>query len=167
MFDEILTRRSIRKYTDQALPDDAIEQILRAAMAAPSAGNEQPWHFVVITDKELLEKIPEVHEYSAMVPSAQAAILVCGEPALARHEEMWVQDCAAATENILLAINSLSLGGVWLGVYPREHRMRGLAELVDLPEGIVPFSLVPVGYPAETKPPGNRHQEERVHRNHW
>jgi nitroreductase len=167
MKDAIISRRSIRKYTDQALPEGTIEAVLKAAVAAPSAGNEQPWHFLVITDREKLAKMPEVHEYSSMVPSAQACIMVCGEPALAKNGEMWVQDCAAATENILLALNAMGLGGVWLGCYPKMTRVDGIAKMFGVPEGIVPFSLVPLGYPAEEKPPRDNYKAERVHWNEW
>lgn len=167
MKDAITSRRSIRKYTDQPLPEGTIERVLRAAVAAPSAGNEQPWHFLVITDKNLLAKMPEVHEYSSMVPSAQACIMVCGEPAVARHGEMWAQDCAAATENILLTLNALGLGGVWLGCYPKMSRVEALAALFGVPEGIVPFSLVPFGYPAEEKPPRDNYNPKKVHYDKW
>ncbi len=167
MKDVITSRRSIRKYTDQPLPEGTIETILRAATAAPSAGNEQPWHFLVIEDKELLAKVPEIHEYSSMVPSAQACIMVCGEPAVARHGDMWVQDCAAATENILLTLNALGLGGVWLGCYPKMSRVTALAQLFGVPDNIVPFSLVPFGYPAEEKSPRDNYRPERVHYNRW
>jgi nitroreductase len=167
MLREILSRRSIRKFTSDALPTGAIEDLLRAAMAAPSAGNEQPWHFLVITDKEKLARIPEAHEFSSMVPNSQACIVVCGEPALAKHGEMWIQDCAAATENILLAAHALGLGAVWLGCYPREYRMTALSKMFSLPDGIIPFSLIPIGLPAEVKPPRNNYDETKVHRQDW
>lgn len=163
----IFKRRSIRSYAPQPVPEDTLKEILKAAMAAPSAGNEQPWHFVIIKDRSILDKIPTVHPYSQMVRQAPLAILVCGDMKLAVHGEMWVQDCSAATENMLLAVQAKGLGAVWLGVYPREERINGLRKLLEIPPDIVPFSLIPIGHPAEEKPPGNRYKESRVHYDKW
>jgi len=163
----ILRRRSIRRYTDKPVPDDVLKELLKAAMAAPSAGNEQPWHFILIKDRGILDQIPTVHPYSQMVMEAPVAILVCGDLEMAVHGEMWVQDCSAATENLLIAVQARHLGAVWLGVYPREERVKGLKRLLGIPENIIPFSLVPVGYPAEKKPPSNRYKESRIHFDRW
>ena len=163
----IFKRRSIRSYAPQPVPEDTLKEILKVAMAAPSAGNEQPWHFVIIKDRSILDKIPTVHPYSQMVRQAPLAILVCGDMKLAVHGEMWVQDCSAATENMLLAVQAKGLGAVWLGVYPREERINGLRKLLEIPPDIVPFSLIPIGHPAEEKPPGNRYKESRVHYDKW
>ncbi|HEY3373575.1 MAG TPA: nitroreductase family protein [Candidatus Aquicultor sp.] len=165
--DAILSRRSIRRYTGESVPSETMELLLRAAVSAPSAGNRQPWRFIVIDDKDILRKIPTVHPYSSMVPQAAAAILICADLALEKHPGYWVQDCAAATQNILVAARSLGLGSVWLGVYPRDDRVSGLKRLLGLPENIMPLSLVPVGIPAEEKPPSDRYNPERIHRNRW
>lgn len=165
--DPIFARRSIRKYTSEPVGDDDVRYLLEAAMAAPSAGNQQPWHFVVIRDRATLDRIPEVHPYSRMLYEAPLAILVCGDERLEKHEGMWVQDCSAATQNILLAATTRGLGSVWLGVYPRKDRMSGIAQLVGLPDEITPFSLVAIGHPAEEKPPAHRYSEERVHYERW
>jgi len=145
----LLERRSIRIYTAEQVPDDVVKELLKAAMAAPSADNEQPWHFIIIKDRAILEVIPTIHPYSQMVKRAPVAILVCGEPGLAIHGEMWVQDCSAATENLLIAAQAKGLGAVWVGVYPNAQRMNGLRRLLGIPPDIIPFSLRPVGYPAE------------------
>ncbi len=108
----ILTRRSIRSYTSDTVPDNVLKELLKAAMAAPSADNEQPWHFMIIKDRDTLNQIPTVHPYAKMIKQASVAILVCGDPDLALHGEMWVQDCSAATENILIAVQSKGLGAV-------------------------------------------------------
>lgn len=163
----ILSRRSIRKYLKKPLPESLAEVLLKCAMSAPSAGNQQPWHFVVIDDKEILSKIPSCHPYAEMVPEAKLAILVCGDLTRDVHKGFWVQDCSAATQNILIAANALGLGAVWLGVYPRESRVEGLKNLLGIPEEIIPFSLIPVGWPAEKKPPSNRYKKTKIHRNHW
>jgi nitroreductase len=165
----IYKRRSIRKYTGQAVPGEDMEELLRAAMSAPSAGNEQPWHFVVIDDRGLLDQVPRIHPYAQALKSAPVAILVCGDPDLEarRGWGYWMLDCAAATENLLLAVAAKGLGAVWLGIYPDKERVEGMSRLLDLPPNIVPFALVPVGYPAEQKPREDRYRKERVHYNRW
>ncbi|MBO3804054.1 MAG: nitroreductase family protein [Candidatus Brockarchaeota archaeon] len=163
----ILSRRSIRRYGRREVPDEVVEKLLAAAMSAPSAGNEQPWHFVVIKDRELLDAIPRFHPYSQMLKEAPLAVLVCGDPALEKHAGFWVQDCSAATQNLLIAAHALGLGGVWLGVYPLEERVKGIRNLLKIPERIIPFALVSLGYPEEKKPPANRYDSSRVHINAW
>ena len=166
-FEAIYGRRSIRKYTDQDVSDDLVEIVLAAAMAAPSAGNQQPWHFVVMRDRVILDAITEFHEYSAMLKEAPAAIAVCADLNIERHKGYWTQDCAAATQNLLLAAHAKGLGAVWLGVHPRPHREAGLRKLLNLPDSVQPFCIVSLGYPAEEKEPSNRFKEERVHTNRW
>ena len=165
----ILERRSIRQYTEQPIPEEMFTELLEAGMCAPSAGNERPWHFIVITERSLLEGITEIHEHSKMLKQAPAAIIVCAD--LTRNiypgVNYWIQDCAAATENILLAAQDKGLGTCWLGVYPREERMAGMRRLLELPEHIVPFAAVAVGYPDEIKSAGSRYDATRVHRNGW
>ncbi|ADG81954.1 nitroreductase [Thermincola ferriacetica] len=163
----IFSRRSIRKYTGDAVPDDTVKDLLRAAMSAPSAGNERPWHFIVIKDRQILTQVPEFHPYAHMLKEAPLAILVCGDEQLEKFKGYWVQDCAAATENILIAVQAKGLGAVWLGIYPVEERMTGLRKLLNIPDNIIPFSLVSIGYPAEEKPPVERYDETRVHYDRW
>lgn len=163
----IFKRRSIRKYTDKVISDELIEKVLRAGMAAPSAGNQQPWHFIVIDDREILNDIPKFHPYSAMLKEASHAIVVCGDVNLQRYKGYWVQDCSAATENMLLMATELGLGSVWLGVYPLEERIKGLKELLGLPESVIPLCIIALGYPAETKEPNDRFDATRVHSNRW
>lgn len=163
----ILERRSIRKYTDEPISDQDIRELLQAAMAAPSAGNQQPWEFIVVNDREILNKIPEVHPYSQMLKMSPLAIIVCGNLDKEKHEGYWVQDCSAATENILIEAQYKGLGAVWLGVYPRKERIRGLKELFSLPENIIPLSIVSIGHPAESKEPSNRYDQSVIHINKW
>ncbi len=167
MIDAILSRRSIRQYTAEPVSEEQIETLLRAAMAAPSAGNQQPWQFVIIRDRALLDAVPTFHPYSAMIRQAPLAILVCGDLRGAGHPAFWVQDCSAATENLLLAAHALGLGAVWLGVYPAEETVQAMRRLLGLPEEIVPLALVPVGHPAEHKPPAERYDPARVHYDGW
>jgi len=164
----ILSRRSIRKYTDGKIPEELVTELLEAAMAAPSANNQQPWQFIVIDDRALLDAIPEFHPYSQMLTDAPLAILVCIDQ---EHETMAegyaVQDCAAATENVLLAAHGKGLGAVWLGIHPVAERVEGIGKLVGLPDHVRPFSLISIGYPAEEKGPSERYDAARVHRNGW
>ena len=163
----VLSRRSIRKYTDQPVPDEVMKQLLEAAMSAPSANNKQPWHFVVIRDRGLLDAIPTFHPYSRMLKEAALAILVCGDTGSQTLEGYWVQDCSAATQNILIAVNALGLGGVWLGIFPRDKRVEGIRKLVELPDHIMPLSLISIGHPAEKLPPSQRYDASKVHHNKW
>ncbi len=163
----LYTRRSIRQYQSTPVEEEKIEAILCRGMMAPSAGNQQPWHFIVIKDKKMLATLAEVHPYAKMVVHAPAAILACGDLSLERHKGVWVQDLSAATENMLLAAHSLGLGSVWLGVYPREERVAAIAKLFQLPEHIIAFSLIPIGYPAEVKESKSRYDLTRVHRENW
>lgn len=163
----ILSRRSIRKYTEQPVSGEIVKELLEAAMSAPSAGNQQPWHFVVIRDRQILNQITGVHPHSLMLKEAPAAVLVCGDLILERHKGYWVQDCSAATENMLIAAQAKGLGAVWLGVYPREDRVAGIRKIIGLPDHVVPFAIVSIGYPGEHKPPSNRFDPGRIHYDRW
>ncbi len=165
--DAILTRRSIRKYTNEPLPDLVIHELLRTAMSAPSAGNEQPWHFIIIKNRRVLEQIMKIHPYSQMLKEAPVAILICGDLNLEKHKGFWAQDCSAATENLLIAARAKELGAVWLGVYPRDDRVQGLRRLLNIPDNAVPFALIAIGYPAEVKPREDRYSIDRVHLEGW
>jgi len=165
--DPVLDRRSIRKYTDEPTDDATVERLLRAAMSAPSAGNQQPWSFVVVRDADLRARIPRIHPYAAMATHAPVVILVCGDRRGCKWPDFWVQDCAAATENILVEAQALGLGTVWLGVHPLAEREDEVRALFGLPEGVVPLAMVPIGHPAERKAPSGRFRPERVHYDRW
>ena len=138
-------------------------------MSAPSAGNAQPWQFLIVEDKTILNRIPELHGSSQMLKEASPAIIVCGD--MNRKNkfigELWIQDCSAATENMLIMAQDLGLGSVWLGVYPMKEVVEGIKELFNLPEHIIPFSIVSLGYPTEEKVTLDRFDETRVHWNRW
>ena len=163
----ILSRRSIRKYTAQAINDNDITDLLTAAMAAPSAGNEQPWHFIIVKDRRSLERIPDIHPHAHMAAGAAAAILICGDESLERHPGFWVQDCAAAAQNVLLAVTAKGLGAVWVGIYPRPERVADFRKMFAIPENIIPFALIPVGYPADQHQAENRFNATRIHYEQW
>ena len=163
----IRTRRSIRAYEEKPVPEELIRQLLGAAMMAPSARNAQPWHFVIVDDRKLLREIARINPNAQMAERAPMAILVCGDLQLELSPGYWVVDCAAAVENMLLAARALGLGAVWTGVYPREARMKGLRRLLDIPDQVIPHSLVVLGYPAEHPPSEDRYRPDRVRRNGW
>ncbi|MBM4328029.1 MAG: nitroreductase family protein [Deltaproteobacteria bacterium] len=165
-FEAILTRRSIRKYTSDPVSDETVTELLKAAMSAPTAGNE-PWHFVVIRDRATLNAVTTVHPHADMLKQAQVAISVCGDPTVEILKGRWILDCAAATENILIAANALGLGACWVGIYPEENRMRKLRELVRIPDHVVPLCMVSLGWPNRKKAPSARFREERIHVERW
>ena len=161
----IFNRRSIRRYKKQAVEEEKIEKILRAAMQAPSAANQQPWEFIVVRDKDNLKKLSEISAYSKMVAEAPLAIVVLGNEDRMRLQHHWEQDLAAATQNILLEAAHLGLGGVWLGGAPMQDRMELISELYDLKNRIKPFCVIPIGYPEEGQDHKfvDRFDPDRVH----
>ncbi len=161
----LLTRRSVRHFLPDAIPQKELEAILCAAMYAPSADNAQPWRFVVITDRAKLETIPRFQPWSNMLKEAPAAVVVCGNTE--KQPEYWVQDCAAATQNLLLAAHASGLGGVWLAIYPNQARMDGLRKLLNLPAEISPLCVVALGYPRGKQPRVDRYRADFVHYNEW
>lgn len=163
----IFTRRSIRKFSDRQIQESDINRLLKAGMYAPSANNSQPWHFVVINERELLDRIPTFHPWSKMCFQAPLAIVVCAYVPAGKKFDLWVQDCSAATQNILLAAHAIGLGGVWLGVYPREERIAGVRDLLGLPEEVHPVSIVVLGYPDEQPETPERFDLAKVHFNQW
>ncbi len=166
-YEAILTRRSIRAYTDQPVSEELIHKLLVAAISAPSAGNGQPWQFVVVTERSILNELAELLPFGKMLTQAPLAIAVCGDAKGQPREGYWVQDCSAATENLLLAAHALGLGGVWLGVYPREDRVAGVRRILAIPERVTPLCVVSLGYPVEPGASVDRYREDRVHRNGW
>ena len=161
MLDFIYKRRSIRKYKPDPVSDELITEMLEAAMAAPSANNAQPWEFVVVRDEEKKRALSEVHQYAGMAADAPVVMVVLGDA-----NNYWMQqDCAAATENLLLAAANLGLGAVWVGL--REKHDAYVRELVGAPDTQRAFCLVPVGYPGEKKDPRTQYAEAKVHREQW
>ena len=161
----IFARRSIRKYTTKSVSRKDIKVMLEAAMAAPSASNRQPWHFIVVTDRQTLDRLARAHPYGKMLFEARLCITVCGDKTVSPG--CWVQDCSTASENLLLAAAALGLGAVWLGVHPRESRVGPIRKVLKIPETIVPLNLISIGHPAEEKEPRTQYNELRVHHEHW
>ncbi len=163
--DVLFTRRSIRKYTDEAVSDEDLHTMLDAAMNAPSANNNQPWHFIVVKDRDKLNGIMEAHPYTSMLRQAPMAIVVVADTE--SSSSYFQQDCAAAIENLLLAAKALGLGTVWCGVYPNEDRVKAFIDLFEIPDPCVPLAVIAVGHPAEDKGRADRYKESRVHHDTW
>lgn len=165
--DVISTRRSVRRFSNRSVDESLVDKILHAAMQAPSAHNEQPWHFLVIDDRTILNRIPTIHPYADMCLQAPLVIVPCVDPNLQKAEGFWVQGMAAAVQNILLTVRDLGLGAVWVGVYPNDAMVVRMKELLKLPQHIVPFNIIPIGYTDVEQGFDDRYQEERVHYNAW
>lgn len=167
-FANIMTRRSVRQYTGDPVSDEQVSAILHAAMSAPSGVNRQPWEFVVINDPKLLEALSEALPYAKMTSSSSVAIVVCGNKDRfleGADENLWEQDCSAASENILLAANALGLGAVWTCLYPHNDRMDPVSHILRLPANFVPFNLIPIGHPLNHHPAMNKWHGDRIHIN--
>ena len=163
----ILQRRSIRKYSDKKISAEDINTMLKAAMYAPSAMNKQPWHFLVVDDKQLFGKFMEFHAHASFLAYASHAILICGDEQLQHDDGFWLLDCGAATQNLLLAAHSLGIGSCWIGIHPREHRKQQTRELFNLPDHVAPFALVSLGYPLTTREMPERFHQDKIHYNSW
>lgn len=163
----ILDRRSIRRFTGTKIDKETIILLLKAAMYAPSAVNRQPWHFVVIDQRQVMDQIMDIHPHAGMFRTASHGIVVCGDEKLQHDDGYWVVDCGAATQNLLLAAHSMGLGSCWVGLHPREGRKSAFSRLLGLPSHVKPFALVALGYPGETRVRPERFRPERVRHNRW
>lgn len=167
-YQNILTRVSVRRFTDESVSDEQLTAILHAAMAAPSGVNKQPWEFIVVEDHELLKQLADVLPYAKMTANAAAAIVICAnkERMLSGVDDnLWEQDCSAASENILLAAHAIGLGGVWTCLYPHQERIDSVKKILNIGDNLIPFNLIPVGHPATDHAPMDKWHPERVHFN--
>ena len=164
ILDLILSRRSIRKFTDEPVPHEILVDLLKAGMAAPSATNSRPWEFIVITDAEQLDSLRKVLPLGKY--NAPVAIIPCHNPLIASNPAnllFWQQDCSAAVENILIAATAMGLGSVWIGVYPLHLLVRAVRRVIKAPVWITPLCVIQTGFPAQQKPPRTQYEEQRVH----
>lgn len=165
VYNTILTRASVRSYLDKPVEDEKIEMLLRAGMAAPSAVNAQPWHFIVVKNPDTLGKIAELTPNASMAKDAPLAIVVCGDMDKEKDDKVrpfWIQDTSAATENILLQAHAMGLGAVWTGTYPSEERCKAIATLLKLPKNIIPLNTIVIGYPKGYTAPKDKWKPENV-----
>lgn len=168
--ENIMTRTSVRAYTADTISSDDVETLLKAAMAAPSAGNKQPWRFVVIKSRATLDSIGANFGSMKMATQAPLAILVCGDTDATFPEDgrdYWIEDTSAAMENLLLAAHSINLGAVWCGVYPKTDRVKAFSEIFSLPENIIPMGLAVIGHPEGSQAPKDKWNTDNVHYENW
>ena len=178
VLDTIFARKSVRSYTDQDVTPEQVETLLKAAMSAPTGMNLQPWRFVVVRDQEVKDKLAGPR--GGMIASAPVVIVVCGETTWTHKpfgqpdaEEVsepngnWTADCAAATENLLIAVQAMGLGAVWTAGYPYPERIATIREALGLPESVSPYCVVPVGYPAGDDQPKDKWKPENIHYDRW
>ena len=165
----IFNRRSVRKYEGREIPADMFTDLFEAAMAAPSAVARDPWHFLLITERKMLDTIVKILPNGQMLRQAPAAVIVCGDINKAHANEVsyMLQDLSAAVENLLLAATALGLGSCWLGMHPRQDRIDGIRSLFSLPANIIPMCTIALGWPAENPEPRTRFNPERVHLEKW
>lgn len=165
VLDNIATRTSIRDYEARPVEKEKIEKMLRAAMAAPTAMNKQPWHFVVVDQRNVLDALAGANPYAKMLKKTPLAIVVCGNTDKMIEgggRDFWIQDASAATENLLLAAHAMGLGAVWTGAYPSEERCISISKVLSLSDNLVPLNMIVVGYPAEQPQPKQKFKEENI-----
>ncbi len=163
-------RKSVRHYTDQQVTKEQLEILVKAGMAAPTAMNKQPWTFVVVHDQQHMDTLASYLPTKKMLNSASAAIVVCGDMNQALEgvgQEYWIQDCSAATQNILLAAESMGLGAVWLGIYPSEKYVNAVSECLKLPEHVTALCVLSIGYPVGDEKPKDKWKPEKLHWEKW
>ncbi|GHU00167.1 nitroreductase [Alphaproteobacteria bacterium] len=167
VMEAIYGRRSVRSYAEGGqVSEEQVKELLKAAMAAPSAHNGQPWHFVVLDERGAIDKVADILEFAQMARKAPLAILVCGDSTVPTHG-FWVQDCAAAIQNMLIAAVGMDLGAVWTGIYPGQEYIAKFQQAFDIPKEIIPLGCVIVGRPKNPPKSGTRYKSCRIHRNGW
>lgn len=164
----ILNRVSVRQYSDKPITPEHVSALLHAAMSAPSGVNKQPWEFIIVDEPELLTQLADTLPYAKMTAHAPVAIIVCGNKERFLEgvdSNLWEQDLSAATENILLAAHAIGIGGVWTCIYPHEERISSVRTILNIPDSLVPFNLIPIGYPEKDHIPINKWRPEKIHQN--
>ena len=168
--EDIMTRTSVRSYSDKEVESEQIDTLLRAAMAAPTAGNKQPWRFVVINERAILDTIGDNFGTMTMAKQASVAVVMCGDVTATFDGEgqgYWIQDVSAASENLLLAAHAMGLGAVWCGIYPMSERVQQFSKMLNLPENILPMACICIGYPSGETTPKDKWKPEYIHYNSW
>lgn len=164
----LLSRRSIRRFASDPIGPEKVRCLLECACAAPSAGNERPWHFVVVDERPLLDALASIHPHAKMLLEAPLALVVCGDPTWGPLSSLyWEEDCAAAMENLHIAAVALGLGSVWIGVHPLPEIEEAVRSLLSLPSRLCVLGLAAVGTPLERKDPHSGCEEGRIHFNGW
>lgn len=175
VLETILNRRSIRNYTpDRPISKEILYELVKAGMAAPSAKNQQPWAFVAITEPNILTRLSNILPHGKMLAGAGGAIVVCGDMTHTLEGpggDFWIQDCAAASENIMIAAKAFDLGSVWIGVYPNRfigiENVMKMNKLLNLPGNVIALNVISLGYPASQEEPRDKYDESKIHHNTW
>jgi len=167
VLEALMTRCSIRRYGTAPVAEAVVRQMLEILFRSPSAADARPWQFAVVDRRDLLDRLEAAMPGCEMLRSAPMAILICAEPGREKVPGFWPQDCAAAAENLLLAVHGLGLGAVWIGLHPVADREQATREILRVPDGLVPFALVSIGEPAEQPVLEDRYDPARIHRNGW
>ncbi|MBN2161858.1 MAG: nitroreductase family protein [Pontiellaceae bacterium] len=162
----IMSRRSVRSWTNEPVTADERKIILEAAMNAPSAADARPWHFVTMDDPEVIAQFTQMGG-TEMLAESTFMVLVCGEPGKEIYPGFWPQDCSCAAQNMQLAAHDIGIGCVWIAVYPLEERVNLCRKVLNMPEAVTPFALIAMGVPNEVLPPEYRYDETRIHPNGW
>lgn len=166
----IAERKSVRHFTSEAVSDEQLESLARAAMAAPTACNKQPWAVIAVNDRAVLDSLCAVLPYAKMLEQAPAAMIVCGDLSKTLEgdgQQYWIQDCSAATENLLLAAEAMGLGAVWTAVFPDTAKINGVSAILSLPENVIPLNVIPVGHPTGEDTPKDKWLDSNYHVNRW
>ncbi|MDR2790170.1 MAG: nitroreductase family protein [Campylobacteraceae bacterium] len=160
-------RKSVRSFKEggKAVPKETLDEIIKAAFAAPSAMNLQPWHFIIIDNRSILDALADGLPYAKMLYGASAAIIVCADTKTS--ELAWELDCSAASQNILLSVEAFGFGAVWTALYPQKELVSFVKKLFHLPENIIPLNVIPIGYPKGEEAPKNKYAAQKVHINKW
>ena len=170
VMENIFNRKSVRQYTAEPVSDADLQTLLKAAMAAPSAKNRQPWRFIVVNEREVLDSLAEGLPYAKMLKKAPVAIVVCGETIQeddGKYNLNWEHDCSAATQNLLLAAEAIGLGAVWTATYPNEDRIAVVKGLLGIPESVMPLCVVPIGHPDGETQPKDKWNPDNIHYGRW
>jgi len=166
----IHSRKSVRHYIDMPVSREQLEVLMKAGMAAPTAADKRPWVFVAVSDRKQLETLAKALPFGKMLTQAGAAIIVGGQPSKSlpgKASQFWIQDCSAASENILLAAEAIGLGAVWIGVFPDEARVQAVRKALGIPANVVPLNVLSIGYPAGDEKPKNKFEPSRIHWERW
>jgi len=166
----IFSRKSVRTFKDAPVSKETLDTLVRAGMAAPTAVDKRPWEFIVITDRATLNKLAEALPYAKMAAQAGGAIMVCGDTEKqfgGAGEKYWIMDCSAASENILLAAESMGLGAVWTSVYPNEERVKSARTILGIPAKVIPLNFIPIGIPDGDPKPKDKYDPQKIHWEKW
>jgi nitroreductase len=165
--DPVLGRRTVNHFTDTAIEEKNIYRLIQAAMSAPSVDDERPWHFIVVQEVLKRSALAEISPYLYIAQEGPASVIVCGDESLQKQQGCWVLDCSAATQNMLIEAQVIDLGAIWLRIYPVEGRIQKVRSILNIPQHIIPFSMVVFGHPADEKAPLDLYDPERIHREIW